>query len=184
MTRLTTACIMTFALAAAGCRDAAPRTIVEGEDSCARCHMGIAELRFAAQARTTTGKVLVFDSVECLAQHVLDAGGAPFAALHVTDFAEPGRWIPVQEARFLVESAIASPMGRSVAAFAAGAPMAETTGRHGGRLVAWSDVLALVERGAATLSHEHARPETRPHDPVPASARAFDASAHTAGDLR
>jgi nitrous oxide reductase accessory protein NosL len=165
--RLAPSIVLAFALAAAGCDDAAPRAIVEGEDQCARCHMDIAELRFAAQARTSTGRVLIFDSVECLASHVLEHGVESFVALHVTDHEAPGRWVPVDSAQFLLDGEISSPMGGRLAAFAGDAPTARTTGRYAGSLVTWSQVLALAERGDVSGAHRHLAPEAQPHDAAP-----------------
>ena len=159
--RLRPASILTFALVAstalAACGgEVAPRAVVEGEDACAHCHMGVADLRFAAQARTTTGKVLLFDSVECLADYVQANPSTQFAALHVTDYAAPGSWLRVEDAQFVADGTIVSPMGRSLAAFDPEMSTAALVAAHAGRVVPWSEVLSLVAAGEVTAPHDHA----------------------------
>lgn len=159
--RLRPASILTFALVAstalAACGgEVTPRAVVEGEDACAQCHMGVADLRFAAQARTATGKVLLFDSVECLADYVVANPNTTFAALHVTDYRAPGTWLRVEEAQFVADGTITSPMGRSLAAFAADAAPSELVAAHAGRVVPWSEVLSLVAAGDVMAPHDHA----------------------------
>lgn len=159
--RLPATSILTFALVAsttltACARDVAPRAVVEGEDACAQCHMGVADLRFAAQARTATGKVLLFDSIECLADYVAANPGTAFAALHVTDYRAPGTWIPAADARFVADGRITSPMGRSLAAFAADATPDALAQEYAGRVVSWDEVRALVASGTVAPPHDHA----------------------------
>ncbi|MCU0650109.1 MAG: nitrous oxide reductase accessory protein NosL [Gemmatimonadaceae bacterium] len=165
MTRLRPASILSFALTAAlagalasttACTSDAPRAVVEGEDLCAECHMGIADLRFAAQARTSTGKVLLFDSIECLADYLAANDSTAAASLHVTDYRAPGTWLPAASALFVLDGRIASPMGRSLAAFAANASPAALVAEHGGRVVTWDEVRALVATGSVTSPHAHA----------------------------
>ena len=144
--------VLTAMLAASllvACAAEVPRAVVVGEDQCAECHMGIAELRFAAQAQSSTGKVLLFDSVECIARHLLQNTATQWTTVHVTDYRNPGRWVPAQDARFVVDGTITSPMGRSMAAFAPTADTAELVRDHGGRVLSWDEVLALVAADTA-----------------------------------
>lgn len=154
--RLARSSMLTFAImAGSACARDVPRALVDGEDTCAHCHMGVAEHRFAAQARTATGKVLIFDSVECLARHVADAPvGTRWRGLHVTDHDAPGRWLPVEEAQFMADGDIASPMGMQLAAFASDASPADLTARYAGRMLAWEGVLALVRAYDAAALHD------------------------------
>lgn len=154
--------ILTFALAAAlaasalgACANDAPRAVVDGEDHCAQCHMGVADLRFAAQARTATGKVLLFDSIECLADYLAEHERADFASLHVTDYRTPGTWVSVDSAQFIVDGRITSPMGRSLAAFALDAAPDSLVQQHDGRVIDWAAVQALVASGAVAAPHAH-----------------------------
>jgi copper chaperone NosL len=165
--RLANSSILAFALMAGGaCARDVPRAIVEGEDNCTQCHMGVAELRFAAQARTATGKVLIFDSVECLARHVAEApAGTTWRGLHVTDHDAPGSWLPVESARFLADGTIASPMGMRLAAFAAESSPDALTSRYEGRVVDWHGVLELVRAADAAALHGAVAPHQ--HEAMP-----------------
>ena len=61
-------------LALAGCAPRAPRPIAYGRDACAECRMVASDPRFGAQLETATGKLYVFDSIECLAAYTLARG--------------------------------------------------------------------------------------------------------------
>jgi len=95
-----------------------PRPIAYDHESCAYCHMAIADRRLGAQLVSSKGKVHSFDSIECLASYVVehqeDAGTA-----WVTDFARPGTLVRADAARF--ERAGDSLSWADVLAVAAGA---------------------------------------------------------------
>jgi copper chaperone NosL len=121
----------------------APRELVAGLDACEYCRMTISDTRFGGQVISATGKVHTFDAIECLASYVLEANdqrGMP--RIRVADF-ESARLILVDSAVFLESSSIASPMGRSLVAFAA-ADSSDLVARYGGRRTTWSGVLDLM----------------------------------------
>jgi nitrous oxidase accessory protein len=146
-----------FAVTACG---GGPRALVLGEDSCAHCRMTITDPRFGGLVETARGKVLTFDAVECLAAFVQALPvDAPPRGVWVADYANGGRWIAVEEARFVHGGSLRSPMGRSLAAFAPGQDAARLRREFGGEVIAWADVLALVASEAtpagATTTHDH-----------------------------
>lgn len=138
-----------------------PRELVAGLDACEFCRMTISDVRFGAQLQTATGKRLTFDAVECVASYVLAAEPGAVTDVRVADF-ESARLIPVDSATFLVESDLASPMGRSLVAFA-DRDSDRLVREHGGRVVHWDGVLALVRDqrlvpgadSSGSLAHNH-----------------------------
>lgn len=137
------------ALSLVACAAPGPRPVVVGEDECGYCRMEVADARFAAEAITNTGRVQVFDSVECLAGYVRGAEAGAVASVWVTDVERPGTFVAASDAGFLVESGLRGPMGSAVAfASADAARLAQQ--RLGGRVVAWAAILA------DSAAHAHA----------------------------
>lgn len=137
------------------CARPGPRPLVPGSDECAQCRMMITDARFGGEVITRTGKVQVFDAVECLAGYVASADPALIRTVWVRNFAQPGEWIEAAAARFITGASIGSPMGRSLLALDAGVS-AETAQRlYGGRLTGWSEILR-VARSQAVSDAAHA----------------------------
>jgi hypothetical protein len=120
----------------AGCTTRPPE-IAFDLDECRFCRMIIADDRFAAAAVADGGRTVRFDSIECLAGWVA-AEERPPRAMWVTDRAHPGTLIAVDDARFLQDSATATPMQGGWQALAATEAPAHA--------VTWDTVLARVRR--------------------------------------
>lgn len=136
-----------FLLVLGGCGDAGPRPLVAGVDACADCLMVIDASGYGAEVVTRTGKILTFDSVECMANHLLHANeaGEP-RSLWVTDFSNPERLVPAETAFYLVSPTLGSPMGLGVTAFARVEDRDGAVHAFGGEPVGWESVQALVAR--------------------------------------
>jgi len=102
-------------LASAACGgDKGPRPLVVGEDSCDFCKMAISDPRFGAEVRTTTGRLITFDAIECVAGYVGAATDpARIAAIWVADY-HGGDMVPVDSALFVSGGSLHSPMGRQL----------------------------------------------------------------------
>ena len=108
-------------------------------DSCEHCRMTISDRRYAAAATTAGGRVMRFDSIECLAAWVAKVADAP-KALWVTDAMAPGALVALATVRFHRGAPGSSPMGMGFIAVAA---------HHGttpwdGPVLSWSAVTAAV----------------------------------------
>lgn len=123
------------------CGDVGPRAVVAGTDACGYCRMTVSDPRFAAEVVTSTGRVHVFDSVECLAGYVRGAAEGTVRTLWVTDAEAPGRFVAADRAGYLLDATIRGPMGRAVA-FASPEAARAAQARYGGTVAAWSAVLA------------------------------------------
>jgi len=138
--------LLTFGLA--GCAGDTPRAILLGEDDCSYCRMTVTDARFGTQVVTRTGKVEVFDSVECLAGYVRAAAPGDVRAVWVTD-AVGGEFVRAELAGYLLDGSLRGPMGR-VVAFASpdAAEAARTT--FGGTTMSWT---AVTADSAGVLAH-------------------------------
>lgn len=120
-----------------------PAPIRIGEDACATCLMGIADVRFAAEAVSRTGKTHMFDSAECLASFTIRSDD-PMHSLWVSDFGDPPSLIRVEDAYFLISPTLASPMGLGVSAYGRVEDRDGAVNAFGGRPAIWVEVLDHV----------------------------------------
>lgn len=131
--------------AAAACGATGPRPMVIGEDICEHCRMAIADLRFGGQVILATGRILTFDSIECLAAWTRSSPEENLRGTYVIDVQHPGTFVRAEDAAFLESSVLRSPMGRGLIAFvSATAADEQRTILGGGDVLTWKDVLADV----------------------------------------
>ena len=138
-----------LAMVASSCAPAGPRPIALGEDQCHFCKMEITDARFGAQVVMNTGRIHVFDSVECLAAFVGSAPSESVGSVWVADVAAPATFVRAEEAGYLLDGTLRGPMGRAVS-FATPAAATGEGLKTGGVPVSWQ---ALVADSAAILSH-------------------------------
>lgn len=93
-----------------------PKEIMYGQENCSFCSMTIMDDKYAAQIVMKTGKVYVFDSVECLLQSLESHSGKTEQIL-VMDFSNPGTLLNASEASYLISPELPSPMGANLTAF-------------------------------------------------------------------
>jgi copper chaperone NosL len=92
-----------------------PEPIDLKRDECAHCRMRITDDHFGAEIITKKGKILKFDSVSCLLEHLKKDTDSE-AKVYVEDYFKPGSLIPVSEAQFLESEELHAPMGVGLAA--------------------------------------------------------------------
>lgn len=129
-----------------GCAGYAPEEIHYGTDQCDYCKMTIADKSFGSELITQTGKVLKYDSIECLA-----AADMSFASrsqdVHsrwVTDFGKPGQFLDAHKAWIVLAERQKSPMGIGLVAVSSEESAAKLVDEVGGRIVAWSETKEIV----------------------------------------
>ena len=155
-----------------------PRPVRLGEDHCAMCRMQVADGRFATELVTPRGKVLVFDSVECLVRYMAASSGGPSAAGHawVTDYDSPSSLLDAAAAYYAESDELRSPMGLGVAAFATADARDRAAARLNGRALGWPAVqrAIMANWGGLAAGEEHGleRPAEAAHEGLPAHASA------------
>lgn len=92
-----------------------PKPIAYGKDACDFCEMTIVDRSFSAQAVSDKGKQFKYDAIECMVNY-LHSHTTVMATQQVADFYDPGTMIPVEEAIFIINDSISSPMGANLAA--------------------------------------------------------------------
>lgn len=120
-----------------------PEPIRFGEDGCFNCKMTISDQRFGAEVVSNKGKVYKFDDLNCL-NDFLKTDFLPAAEIKHTlavDFSHPGQLIPAEQAFFLKNEALKSPMRSDVATFSTEADRKKVSGEvGGGTAMSWSEI--------------------------------------------
>ncbi|MFN8571020.1 MAG: nitrous oxide reductase accessory protein NosL [Gemmatimonadaceae bacterium] len=124
-----------------------------GTDACDFCRMGVADVRYGAEVVAHTGRVYVFDAVECAASWMLTS---PLAqqdkGVWVADFST-GNLVDARTALFVKGGTLHSPMGRSITAFAPSLAPAALATRYGGEVLRWDEVVAFIRAQGIPESH-------------------------------
>ncbi|CAM4283150.1 nitrous oxide reductase accessory protein NosL [Gillisia limnaea] len=98
-----------------------PEPIVYGTDSCSYCKMTIVSKAHSAQMVTKKGKQIKYDAIECMVKDNLqNYEESEITIMLVADFQEPGSMLPAQDANFVIDEKITSPMGANLAAIKKG----------------------------------------------------------------
>ena len=145
------------------CTEPEPRPLQAGVDGCADCLMVIDANGHGAEIVTRTGKVLTFDSAECMASHLTSLEAGEVHSLWVVDFSNPEELVPAESAFYLVSPTLGSPMGLGITAFGRRQDRDGAVNAFGGEPADWSSVQALVAE---------AWPDGRP--PVPHGGHASE----------
>jgi copper chaperone NosL len=136
------------------CASSGPKPIALGREACDYCRMVVDDPRFAGEAVTARGKVHVFDSVECLASYAAHAP-TEHITLWVSDYRNPGTWLPAERAVYVRGGGRRSPMGAGLAAFVPESDAAVLRAETGGETLTWREVVALAARAGAVGGANH-----------------------------
>jgi copper chaperone NosL len=130
------------------CAASTPRPIAFGTETCAHCHMAIADPRYAAVLLTSTGKTIAFDDPGCLLNYLaageIAADRVKGAWFHT--FLEPDSVYPASDVRFVHSDTLRTPMASGVAVAHAGPGVAALEELIGGRGRSWDEMRAEVAR--------------------------------------
>ncbi|WP_324719004.1 nitrous oxide reductase accessory protein NosL [Salinimicrobium sp. HB62] len=91
------------------------KPIAYGTDACDFCEMTIVSKAYSAQAVSEKGKQFKYDAIECMVNDLHDHP-AVMEIQQVADFSNPGSMMKVEEALFIINDSINSPMGANLAA--------------------------------------------------------------------
>lgn len=141
--------------ALAGCRQAVdtavPPKIVYGQDVCDRCNMIITEERFAAAYWTTGGEAYRFDDIGGMFAYYQETA-ASVASFWVHDYLS-GDWLRADDAFFVMDPGMTTPMGFGLAACATeDQARALAHGRASAQVLDFDTLLAGLDSGALTLN--------------------------------
>jgi copper chaperone NosL len=130
-----------------------PAAIRYGSDGCAYCKMTVTDERYGAELVTHTGKVQVFDSIECLVSYLIENPDVPVQSLWVTPYNSPGSLIAAENALILHSPNLRSPMGMNLTAFGDGMTPDAATQAFAGSILTWDEVRARVSVHTFGVDH-------------------------------
>ena len=153
-----------LALAAACYAGQVRAALDAGRPACDYCRMILSEPEFGGEIDTRSGPRKIYDSVECMAAAVLtdSVRQRDIRAIRLVDHDAPHARVQLGRAVFLYCPTIESPMGLSLAAFAARTRAERACSPAAGRLLDWRGVLTLVDstwfQGRLSVEHHAAVP--------------------------
>ncbi len=120
-----------------------PEALHYGQDACQTCKMTLADKKFGAELVTAKGKVYKFDDVNCMAGFINSGylNDQTISFKLITDYAQPGKLIPAEEAFYLKSGNIRSPMASGIAAFETEVALKKHKETLTGIQLVWSEVL-------------------------------------------
>lgn len=128
-----------FILLLTGCNKQ-PEAIAYGKDLCTNCKMTIMDQKFGAELVNTRGKVIKFDSGECMLEYLKMDDHFEAAEHLVINYANPGELIAADKAFYLHGGEVKSPMGGNLAAFKTTEEAQKFQKELSGDLVLWDKV--------------------------------------------
>lgn len=94
-----------------------PREINPEVDKCVICNMSIVHETYATQTIMKNGDSYIFDDIGCMFEFFAEQDEADIGASHVRDV-ETEEWIPLEEAFFVYDASLWTPMAYGVVSFA------------------------------------------------------------------
>lgn len=128
-----------------GCGARGPAPINYGTDLCDYCDMTIADRAFGTEMVTAKGKILKYDSIECLAAAEFERGSS--ADIHsrwITDFNSPGQFLNTDRAVIVATDRQKSPMGIGLVAVSSRSAAGDLIETKGGQVVSWKETIQIV----------------------------------------
>ena len=99
------------------CSSNEPEAIAYNRDNCSHCKMTITDSRFAAEVKTTKGRVYKFDDITCMTAYLREHNDVTFSGLWVSNFDGPQQLIDATTAYYIQDESFNSPMRGNTAAF-------------------------------------------------------------------
>lgn len=137
---LCTACCLLFVLGS--CNNEAPQ-INYGKDHCDFCKMTVMDKKFGAVVVNKKGKVLKFDSGECMVNYLKTDKDFTVANFLVISYETPGNLIDAEKAFYLYGGNVNSPMGGNLAAFETQEAAQKFQRQLNGELILWNAVVEI-----------------------------------------
>jgi copper chaperone NosL len=119
-----------------------PEPINYGHDLCEHCSMTIMDARYGSEVVTRKGRILRFDSIECMARYSVNKKEEreEIQSVWITDYTKPGELTDANAAYYLISKELGSPMGANLTGFSSLEKAQEKHRDHGGRIYNWSEL--------------------------------------------
>ena len=121
--------------------------VASTQRECAYCKMILYAKEFGGEIETTSGEVLVFDAVECIAASYYRSWNVPRSevkAIRFVDYRKPEVSIPSSKATLLKTKSVRSPMGLNVVALSSRAAAKKMKKSPEDEILTWNECVELV----------------------------------------
>ncbi len=122
-----------------------PKLIDYGNDGCHYCKMTIVDKVHGAEIVTTTGKIYMFDAMECLINFMSEFDKEDIAQYHTNNYLNPELLIDARKATYVICEKIPSPMGAFLTAFRTEDAALAIIEDKGGQSYSWNELLEYFE---------------------------------------
>lgn len=124
-----------------------PKPISYGEDECEFCKMLVMDKRYGSEMVTDKGKIYFFDSIECLVGYIdnMKMSKDDYHSLWVSNYANPGNIIDAENAIYLKNDSLRSPMGLNVLAAEKESEIDPIIMQYGGSKLKFDELFSLVK---------------------------------------
>lgn len=141
--RITAIILVVLAVLLAACSQTSYEPVdILDSDQCYTCHMGIEDLQSVSQTILTDGTPRVFDDIGCMLVYLQETNDE-MKISYVIDY-ESGEWIDVNEAYFVHDQTIQTPMSYGFIAFSSEQEAeAYAVSTNHGELLTGEEVLAI-----------------------------------------
>ena len=119
-----------------------------GKSECSYCRMIIDKKQFGGEILTTTGKILVFDAIECLAASYYREWNVPvhdIKSIRVVDYTNPGTLIRAATATFVRTASVESPMGANLVALPSRPAALKMKKAPADSVLSWKETVQFVK---------------------------------------
>ena len=114
-----------------------------GKNQCAMCKMTIMDKKFGAVLVNSKGKMLKFDSGECMVSFLHEDKSFEGANYFVVNHNNPGQLMEADKAFFLKGGKVNSPMGGQLAAFESQEEATNAQKKLEGDIILWNKLVEL-----------------------------------------
>lgn len=140
-----------------------PVSIDPDVDNCAECNMGIIETEHATQVIFKDGTPNIYDDIGCMLIDLKEIG-ENLGIGYVHDY-NSKEWIDIEEATFVQESNIPTPMSYGLVAFHSSDDAEAFQAEHGGDIYSLDDLLKMeIQDFKHEDGHEHHDEGSDSHD--------------------
>ncbi|MFN3603869.1 MAG: nitrous oxide reductase accessory protein NosL [Leptonema sp. (in: bacteria)] len=139
------------------CAPKAPVDIQVGQEECALCKMKIVDLKFNTQLQTSKGKILHFDSIECLVRWLEQNKEVAIKNAWVKDYTT-GEWVVYKDAYYLASKNLPSPMGAFLSSYKNKESVEKIQKEKDGKILEYKDLihyLIELEKNEGSRHHHH-----------------------------
>jgi copper chaperone NosL len=124
-----------------------PSRVEYAKSECAYCRMITDKREFGGEFELKSGKVLTFDSIECLAASYFRNWNAPSTDIRliwVVNYSHPGTVMVSSQATFLRTGSVESPMGANIIALPSRSAAMKLKKGAKDTIMSWEEVMEFV----------------------------------------